>query len=148
VLAAAAFSVPSLGMQVASQNRLERKGAAKRVIVMGAGLAGLSAAYELTQAGHDVTLLEARTRPGGRVYTLREPFSDGMYAEAGARMIPDTNDITLLRQPCCARGERGTVRFLKNEAGNHGERICEPRDSVRAFPDKPNRLGCQYRHWR
>lgn len=95
VLAAAAFSVPSLGMQVASQDRLERKGAVKKVIVMGAGLAGLSAAYELTQAGHDVILLEARTRPGGRVYTLREPFSDGMYAEAGARMIPDTNDITL-----------------------------------------------------
>ena len=91
-LAAAAFSVPSLAIQLTSQDRLERKGAAKRVIVMGAGLAGLSAAYELTQAGHDVTLFEARTRPGGRVYTLREPFSDGMYAEAGARMIPDTKN--------------------------------------------------------
>lgn len=56
----------------------------QKVIVMGAGLAGLAAAYELTSSGHDVTVLEARSRPGGRVRTLREPFADGLYAEAGA----------------------------------------------------------------
>jgi len=53
------------------------------------------AAYELTQAGHDVTILEAQLRPGGRVLTLREPFSDGLYAEAGAARIPDNHDLTL-----------------------------------------------------
>jgi monoamine oxidase len=57
-----------------SQERLEQRGDPKCVIIVGAGLAGQSAAYELTQAGHDVTVLEARTRPGGRVYTLRDPF--------------------------------------------------------------------------
>jgi monoamine oxidase len=36
-------------------------------VTIGAGIAGLSAAYELTQAGHDVTVLKARTRSGGRV---------------------------------------------------------------------------------
>jgi len=72
-----------------------RRGAPKRVIVVGAGLAGLSAAYELTAGGHEVTVLEAQTRPGGRVLTLREPFSDGLYAEAGAMVIPDTHDLTL-----------------------------------------------------
>jgi len=56
----------------------------RKVIVVGAGLAGLAAAYELTLRGHDVTVLEAQGRPGGRVYTLREPFADGLYAEAGA----------------------------------------------------------------
>ena len=58
-------------------------------------MAGLSAGYELSQAGNDVTILEARTRPGGRVHTLREPFSDGLYAEAGAARIPDNHDLTL-----------------------------------------------------
>lgn len=67
----------------------------KKVMVVGAGLAGLVAAYELTQAGHDLTILEAQMRPGGRVLTLREPFSDGLYAEAGAGRIPDTHDLTL-----------------------------------------------------
>lgn len=52
--------------------------------MVGAGLAGLAAAYELMSAGHDVTVLEARSRPGGRVRTLREPFADGLSAEAGA----------------------------------------------------------------
>lgn len=56
----------------------------RKVIVLGAGLAGLAAAWELQQAGHDVTVLEAQNRAGGRVYTLRSPFADGMYAEAGA----------------------------------------------------------------
>jgi monoamine oxidase len=62
----------------------------RTVIVVGAGLAGLSAAYELMQLGHDVTVLEAQTRAGGRAYTLRSPFSDGLYAEAGAISYSDS----------------------------------------------------------
>ena len=56
----------------------------KKVIVLGAGLAGLAAAKELRQAGHNVTVLEARERPGGRVSTLREPFAGELFAEEGA----------------------------------------------------------------
>jgi monoamine oxidase len=70
-------------------------GPAKKVLVLGAGMAGLVAAYELSNLGHDVTVLEARTRPGGRVHTLREPFSDGLFAEEGAARIPDNHDLTL-----------------------------------------------------
>ncbi len=69
--------------------------APKRVLILGAGLAGMVAAYELSQLGHNVTILEARMRPGGRAQTLREPFSDGLYAEAGAARIPDNHDLTL-----------------------------------------------------
>ena len=66
-----------------------------KIVIIGAGMAGLSAGYELTQAGHDITILEARALPGGRVHTIREPFSDGLYAEAGAARIPDNHDLTL-----------------------------------------------------
>jgi monoamine oxidase len=92
---AAVFTLPTLNATAFTRDALERRGAAQKVIIVGAGLAGLSAAYELTQAGHDVTILEARARPGGRVQTLREPFSDGLYAEAGAMNVFDTHTWTL-----------------------------------------------------
>jgi monoamine oxidase len=69
--------------------------APKKIVIIGAGMAGLVAGYELSQVGHDITILEAQTRSGGRVQTLREPFSDGLYAEAGAARIPDNHDLTL-----------------------------------------------------
>lgn len=69
--------------------------AGKRVIVIGAGLAGLAAAHELAQAGYDVAVIEARGRPGGRVETLREPFDDGQHAEAGALFVPAAHVLTL-----------------------------------------------------
>jgi monoamine oxidase len=56
----------------------------KSVIVVGAGIAGLSCAYELTRRGHNVTVLEASGRPGGHVRTLHDPFADGLYADMGA----------------------------------------------------------------
>jgi len=71
------------------------RGPSKKIAILGAGMAGLVAGYELTQLGHDVIILEARMRPGGRVHTLREPFSDGLHADAGAARIPDNHDLTL-----------------------------------------------------
>lgn len=67
----------------------------KRVVVVGAGIAGLTAAYELVKQGHAVQVLEARMRPGGRVHTLRDPFADGLYAEAGAVDIGDGHELLL-----------------------------------------------------
>ena len=48
-----------------------------RVVVVGAGMAGLVAASELAAAGHDPVVLEAQQRVGGRILTLREPFAPG-----------------------------------------------------------------------
>src|ERR1041384_5480672 len=67
----------------------------KKVVIVGAGLAGLSAAYELLQAGHDPLILEAQHRVGGRIYTMREPFSRGLYGEAGAMRIPRAHELTM-----------------------------------------------------
>ena len=66
----------------------------KRVIVMGGGLAGLVAAFELRRQGHQPIVLEAQNRVGGRIYTLRN-FAPGLYAEAGGMRIPRTHDLTL-----------------------------------------------------
>lgn len=71
------------------------RGRGRKIIILGAGMAGLAAALKLRERGYEVVLLEARTRPGGRVHTLREPFSDGLYAEAGAGRIPITHSLTL-----------------------------------------------------
>ena len=58
-----------------------------RVLVAGAGLAGLAAARDLMTNGADVAVVDARTRVGGRVWTVRQPFSAGQHAEAGGDMI-------------------------------------------------------------
>jgi monoamine oxidase len=76
------------------QNVAPRRGNAQRVTILGAGLAGLAAGWELKSAGHDVTVLEAQLHPGGRVHTIREGLSDDLYAEAGAGRIPTTHTIT------------------------------------------------------
>ena len=60
---------------------------ARRVVVVGAGLAGLAAAHELATHGRAVTVVEARGRAGGRVWTARDRFLDGQHAELGAEFI-------------------------------------------------------------
>jgi monoamine oxidase len=55
----------------------------KKVIVAGAGISGLCCAYELMKAGHDVIVLEGSGRHGGHVFTGRDGFSDGLYADYG-----------------------------------------------------------------
>ncbi len=73
----------------------------RRVVILGAGLAGLSAGYELINSGFAVTILEGRTRPGGRVYTLRDPFADGLHAEAGAVFSPANHEHTMQFAKLC-----------------------------------------------
>ncbi len=73
-----------------------------RVVILGAGLAGMTAAYELRKAGYRCTILEARNRPGGRCWTVRggdqivettgtvqtAQFAKGEYFNAGPARIP------------------------------------------------------------
>ena len=71
------------------------EGKPKKIVIIGAGLAGLAAGYELKRAGHDPIILEAQQRVGGRVYTLRDPFTEGLYAEVGAMRIPRAHRLTM-----------------------------------------------------
>jgi monoamine oxidase len=63
------------------------------VVVVGAGLAGLTAARELTAAGRDVVVLEARDRVGGR--TVNHDLGDGKVVEAGGQFAGPTQDHIL-----------------------------------------------------
>src|SRR5512138_2967690 len=62
----------------------------KTVTIIGAGLTGLSAAYDLQRAGWKVTVLEARDRVGGRVYSVRS-FARGQVAEGGGEFIEENH---------------------------------------------------------
>jgi monoamine oxidase len=64
------------------------------ILVVGAGLSGLVAAYRLREAGKRVIVIEARAVPGGRVRTVRD-FADGLYGELGAARIADTHSYAL-----------------------------------------------------
>lgn len=70
--------------------RRANQGPPKKIMILGAGAAGLVAAYELGKLGHDVTVFEARERIGGRIHTQR--FSDGSYNEIGAMRIAASHD--------------------------------------------------------
>jgi monoamine oxidase len=70
--------------------------ATPRIVVVGAGLAGLTCAYRLKQAGYAATLYEASDRIGGRCWTIRGTFADGQLAEHGGELIDQGH--TAIRQ--------------------------------------------------
>ena len=77
--------------------------------MIGAGLSGLVAATEAQDAGHDVIVLEARDRVGGRAFTVREGFAAGQFADVGAEIIyHGQNDITEL---CAKHGIELSTEF-------------------------------------
>ena len=103
-------------------------GTPRRVVVVGAGLAGLAAAVRLRDAGWDVVVLEARPRVGGRVHTVYGgegdvPFDRGLRAELGGESIDDTHTAlrSLLRRfrltterrrgDTTSRAEQGRFRY-------------------------------------
>ena len=103
------------------------------VIVVGAGLAGLSAAVQLLQDGARVTVIEARTRVGGRVLTIRDPFMQGQHAEAGADFIDAAQEeikrlvqeFGLTLRPILRRGF--SYARQKGTGGIHGRPISMER---------------------
>ncbi len=67
----------------------------RSAVILGAGLAGLSAARELEREGARVTVLDARDRVGGRVHTIRGIFENGQHAEGGADLIEGEQSLVL-----------------------------------------------------
>lgn len=67
----------------------------RKITIIGAGMAGLVAASLLEDAGHQVTILEGNDRIGGRIYTVREPFTPGNYLDMGAMRFPETHELVM-----------------------------------------------------
>jgi monoamine oxidase len=80
---AVALGTAALGRWVPEANAAT----ARRIVVVGAGLAGLTCAYRLKQAGHTTQVYEASDRVGGRCWTLRGAFAEGQIAEHGGELI-------------------------------------------------------------
>ncbi|WP_235822178.1 flavin monoamine oxidase family protein [Gottfriedia luciferensis] len=77
------------------RNGIRKTQTSKKIIIVGAGMSGLTAASLLKDAGHQVLIIEANDRIGGRAYTIRSPFSNGLYLNAGPLRIPEIHSLTL-----------------------------------------------------
>ena len=113
------------------------------VLVLGAGLAGLTIAYELGKRGYKVQVLEARARPGGRAHTIRRgtaseedgppqicTFDEGQYFNAGAMRIPHHHsavmaycrELEVAIEPFCNECD-GAYVYQTRSAAMAGRRI-------------------------
>jgi len=88
---AAAFGAALLPLPAAAQRRQP----VAPVVVVGAGLAGLAAAWTLARRGVDVSLFEAAPRPGGRCWTERRAFDQDQIAERGGELIDTAHDAII-----------------------------------------------------
>jgi monoamine oxidase len=70
----------------------------QRIVIVGAGLAGLTCAYRLKQRGIDADIYEASTRAGGRCWSLRGAFDEGQIVERGGELIDQGH--TAIRHLC------------------------------------------------
>jgi monoamine oxidase len=104
-----AMGLLSIGAETTPVALAAQPGHGTKVVILGAGLAGLSAAYELRKAGYDCTVIEARDRVGGRNWTIRRSttiamtdgtvqhcdFDPGQYWNAGPARLPSHHQAVL-----------------------------------------------------
>ena len=76
----------------APPRRAAVRGDGRRVVIVGAGISGLTAGYRLFQQGVSVRILEGQDRVGGRMFSQRGFFPDGQVAELGGELI-DTGHV-------------------------------------------------------
>jgi monoamine oxidase len=114
-----------------------------RVVVLGAGLAGLAIAYELAKHGYRVQVLEARARPGGRAHTVRRGtaseeegpsqicrFDEGQYFNPGAMRIPHHHaavmsycrELGVAIEPFCNQNDASYL-YQTRASALRGERV-------------------------
>jgi monoamine oxidase len=115
-----------------------------KVVVLGAGIGGLVSAYELRKLGYEVTVLEARERPGGRNWTGRKgtvidfvdgttqtiDWEDGNYQNLGPARLPSTHWTILnycreLKVPLEVEINCSRSSLLQNDKANGGVPVTQ-----------------------
>lgn len=86
------LSAASLGVTLAPNDLFAQQKRKKSCVIIGAGLAGLSAAYKLKNAGWNITVLEARDRIGGRVFSYSMPQNKNLVCELGAEWVGESHE--------------------------------------------------------
>ena len=101
----------------------------KSVTIIGAGMAGLAAAYDLHCAGRQVTVLEARDRVGGRVHTMRG-FTNGLAAEGGGEFIDGqhTRMLAFAKEFKLSLGEVGSWQGQSDDWGAYEGKAGQSND--------------------
>lgn len=149
-------SAPASALNLPANGR-RGDGPARKVVILGAGLAGMATAYELGKLGYDCTVLEARSRAGGRVWTIRGGtketeldgtlqtcgFEEGNYFNGGAARIPHHHQLTLqycreLDVPLQIFSGNNEAAYLYNDGGsgdlaNRRLRIKEYHNDMRGY---------------
>ena len=119
-------------------------GKGTRVVVAGGGIAGLVSAYELRKLGYEVTLLEARNRPGGRNWSARKGtvlefvdgekqqcnWDEGNYQNLGPGRLPSVHGTMLnycreLNVPLEVEINTSRSTFLQNDNANGGKPVVQ-----------------------
>jgi len=113
------------------------------VLVAGAGLAGLAAARDLVALGASVTVIDARERIGGRVWTVRDGFTGGQHAEAGGDLIDEAQHE--IRNLCAELGLKLTRILRRGFAYVGTDRSRKARVVVRDASRGWERIGARLR---
>ena len=149
-LGAAYMAMEALGLAIPTPVGAENfelpgsSGAGRSVVILGAGIAGLVSAFELERAGYHVTILEARSRIGGRAWTVRHgdrivqkgrpdqvaTFDPGLYFNAGPARIPSTHRLILSYARRFGVQLEPFINFNRNAGWDFGGKVYPERRRV------------------